>query len=200
MWSALLVVFKLLALPYAGPKRLYEICEEAKKMWNMIYKDELLKRVEDARPFIRNWHLMEGVDFDYYAVDVDSLSVDRHEDDKGAGWVLTLETTMYTEAGDDGRDVYKVLWRLRDLWGNLPSFTFKGPNTSGALKMNFNDYEDFQITGLSVVAADGGTVFEFLEPDELSIISVEKVGHQTLAQVYPEDYDGILVFPGEFDS
>ena len=112
---------------------------------------------------------------------------------------MTLETTMYTESGDDGRDVYKVLLRLRDLWGNLPFFTFKGPKTTGALIMNLNDYDDFQVAGLSVVAENGDPVFEFLEPDELSIVSVEKVGHQSLAQVYPEDYDGMIVFPGEFD-
>ncbi len=207
MWSALLVIFKLLSLPYVGSKRLYEICEEA-KMEDVeleyddlrIYEDKLLKRLEDAKPYIKNWHLMEGIDFDYYDVAVDLLSVDRRGDEQGTGWVLTLGTTMYTEAGDDGRDVYKVVWRLRDLWGNLHFFSFKGPKTTGALIMNLSDYDDFQVVGLSIVADDDDPVFEFLEPDELSIVSVEKVGHQTLAQVYPDDYDGIIVFPGEFDS
>ena len=154
----------------------------------MIETEEILSRTEKCKPLIRNWEALDGIDFDYRYVRIDGVLVDRHPDDKDENWEISLMTTMHTVTNEDGQDLYSVHWRFRDLWGNHAFFSFQGYELTGSLLLNYIDYGDFAIVGFSVVKSDGSPIFSFKEPDEIAIISVDKLAHLTLRDLYPEDY------------
>lgn len=145
---------------------------------------------------IKNWKAMEGIDFDFQEVRIDGLLVDRHADERNEKWEISLLTTMYTRTQNDGRDMYSVHWRFKDLWGNLPFFVFNGPITTGSLHLSRVDYDDFAVIVFKIISAKHHMIFEFSEPDETAIESVKFCGHQTLAELCPKDYpDGDELFP-----
>ena len=139
---------------------------------------------------IKNWKAMEGVDWDFQNVQIDGLLVDKQPDENNEKWEISLLTTMYSQITDDGRYKYAVRWGFRDLWGNLAFFSLKGYALIGELFLNYIDYDDFAIVGFSVVN-DGSPIFKFNEPDEITILSVDKIAHQTLMEIFPEDDEGI---------
>ena len=172
----------------------------------MMDTNEIYQRVNQCKPLIKNWALMEGIDFDFTLLEIDGLLVDKKEDWRGEGWEYSLLTTIYTKMNDRGRDVYAVRWRFKDLWGNRAFFTYEGPEIGGSLKLSYIDYDDFALAGFSIVSNKNSEVlkydendevsweteadvpiFKFEQPDEVSIASVEKTAHQTLQDIDPED-------------
>ena len=121
-------------------------------------------------------------------VKIDGLVIDRHADKRDEKWEISLFTTMHTITNKDGWDVYSVRWRFKDLWGNLAFFSFQGYKLIGSLCLTFIDYDDFAIVGYSIIKPDGTPIFKFDEPDEVSIVSIEKTAHLTLKEIDPEDY------------
>lgn len=161
----------------------------------MIVKEDILVRIDQCKPLIKNWEAMEGIDFDYQNVQIDGLLVDKQADSKGEKWVLSLMTTMHTIINNDGRDDYSVCWRFEDLWGNLPFFLFKGPDTTGSLQLTYVDYDEFAVVIFRLLSSDQGVVFEFSEPDQVIVDSVQFRRHQTYSELYPHDYpDGEELF------
>ena len=154
----------------------------------MIDREDILARIARCKPLIKNWEVLEGIDFDFWDIRIDGLVIDKHADEQDEKWEISLFTTMYTVTNDEGRDVYSVRWRFRDLWGNLAFFSFQGYELVGSLYLSYIDYDDFAIVGFSIVKPDGSSIFKFNEPDEISVVSVEKTAHQTLKDIYPEDY------------
>ncbi len=59
---------------------------------------------------------------------------------------------------------------------------------TGALSLRYIDYDDFALVGFSIIKEDGSPIFKFDQPDEVSILSVEKKAFQSLQEIYPEDY------------
>ena len=147
--------------------------------------------IKRCASLIKNWEVMEGIDFDFQNVQIDGLLVDKQPDERNEKWEISLLTTMYAQLTDDGRDKYAVRWGFRDLWGNLAFFSFKGYTLAGELSLNYIDYDDFAIVSFSIVH-EGSLIFKFNEPDEIAILSVEKIAHQTLMEIFPEDYGEIV--------
>ena len=138
---------------------------------------------------------MEGIDFDYQNVQIDGLLVDKQADSNGEKWVISLMTTMHTIINKDGRDDYSVCWCFKDIWGNLPFFMLKGPDTTGSLQLTYVDYDEFAVIIFRVLSSDHSVVFEFSEPDEVIVESVLFRRHQTYSELYPHDYpDGEELF------
>ena len=143
---------------------------------------EIQSRIDQCKPFIKNWEAIEELDLDFTKVDIEALLVDKHEDDNGANWKYSLITTMYSRLKDfGGRDAYSVHWGFKDLWGNLPNFIFYGPGTCGSLCLELQDYGEFARVDFSILQNKKWTshgfedfIFIFYEPDEISIESVEK--------------------------
>lgn len=161
----------------------------------MIELNNIIARIEQCKPLIKNWEMLEGIDFDYQNVQVDGLFIDKQADSKGEKWVISLMTTMHTITNKDGRDEYSVCWRFRDLWGNLPFFIFKGPDTGGSLQLTHVDYDAFAVIIFRILSSDQSVVFEFSEPDETMVASVQFRRHQTYSELYPYDYpDGEELF------
>jgi hypothetical protein len=154
----------------------------------MLTIEDILQRINQCKPLIKNWEAMEGIDFNYRDVRIDGLLVDRQADERNEKWEISLLTTMTTHINGEGRDAYTVRWRFKDLWGNLAFFSFRGYKLRGSLFLTYIDYGDFAIVGFSIVQSDGTPIFKFNEPDEVSVISVDKLSHQTLKDLYPEDY------------
>ncbi len=154
----------------------------------MIHQQEIIARIEQCKPLIKNWGAMESIDFDYQDVQIDGLVIDKQADQRNEKWAISLFTTKHTITNDNGRDVYSVRWSFRDLWGNLAFFSFQGYQLRGSLLLSYIDYDDFAIVGFSIVKSEGTPIFKFDEPDEVSIVSVEKTNHLTLKDIYPEDY------------
>jgi len=154
----------------------------------MLNLTDIYQGIEQCKPLIRNWELMEGIDLDFRDVQIDGLSVDRQPDERDEKWEISLLTTITTHTNAEGRDVYAVRWGFRDLWGNLAFFSLKGYILSGALHLRYIDYDDFALVGFAVVKEDYTPIFEFEQPDEVSVLSVEKKAHQTMREIYPEDY------------
>ena len=152
--------------------------------------NEILSRIEQCKPYIKNWEAIESLNLDYTRVETEALVVDRHEDENGRNWEYSLITTMYSKPDDLGRrDVYSVRWCFRDVWGNLANFIFYGPGTSGSLCLELQDYGDFARVDFSILLEKkwashweeewasneyDDPLFIFYEPDEISILSVEK--------------------------
>ena len=155
----------------------------------MIDSEDINRRIDCCKPFIKNWGAMEGIDFDFQDVRVDGLLVDKHPDERDEKWEISLLTTIPTHLGDTGKDEYTVRWRFRDLWGNLAFFTLEGYQFTGALCLRYIDYDDFAIIGFAIVKDGEVPIFKFDQPDEISIVSVEKTRHLTLVELYPEDYE-----------
>lgn len=153
----------------------------------MIDPKDIVDRIEQCKPLIKNWKMMEGIDLDFQYVRIDGLQVDRHADAKYEKWAISLLTTMRTHTGEDGRDVYAVRWQFKDLWGNLAFFSFQGFKLEGSLLLTYIDYDDFAVVGFSIVQPDGTPIFTFNEPDEVSIYSIEFKEHQSLSDIYPDD-------------
>ena len=148
----------------------------------MNYND-LIARIKQCMPLIKNWEVMEGIDFDYQDVQIDGLLVDKQPDEKYEKWEISLLTTMHTRFGKDGWDVYSVHWRFRDLWGNDAFFSLRGYRLTGALSLHYIDYDDFAVVGFSIIQPDGSPIFKFDEPDEVSIVSVKQTRHLTLEDI-----------------
>lgn len=150
-------------------------------------KQDILDRIEQCKSLIKNWEVMEGIDFDFQDVRIDGLLVDRHADEKDEKWVISLLTTMHTHTNDNGQDVYFVRWRFRDLWGNLAFFSLQGYQLIGELSLHYIDYGEFAVVGFSIVQCDGTPIFKFNEPDEVAIVSVNKTSHLSLNDIYQEE-------------
>lgn len=163
--------------------------------------EEIYQRLEQCKTLIKNWEIMEGIDFDLSNVEIDGLLVDKKEDSDGNNWEYSLLTTMYTRKSDTGRDVYAVRWRFKDLWGNPAVFSYTGPGRGGTLLLNYIDYGIFALVGFSIVTNDAAMlcliqdffiedasietdsqepIFKFYKSDEISIVSVEKKAHLSL--------------------
>lgn len=151
-------------------------------------REEITKRIEQCKPLIKNWEMLDGFDLDFQDIQIDGLLVDRHADENDEKWVISLLTAIRSRVSSKGQDVYSVRWRFRDLWGNLAFFSFQGYKLIGSLWLSYIDYGEFAIVGFSIVKSDGTPIFKFDEPDEVSIVSVEKTAHLTLKEIYPEDY------------
>ena len=151
--------------------------------------EDIITRINRCKRLIRNWEVLDGIDLDFTDVRIDGLLVDRQPDDDGEKWEISLLTTVNTRTGKDGRDVYRVRWGFKDLWGNLAFFSLQGHILTGSLSLTYIDYDDFAIVGFSIVRTDGTPVFRFNEPDEISVVSARKVSHQTPRDIYPEDYE-----------
>ena len=158
---------------------------------------EVLARIGKCAPLIKNWEAMAGIDFDYQDIRVDGVLVDRHPDLHKEGWEISLLTTMHTRSGDAGKQVCSVRWQFRDRWGNLASFSFKGHELTGSLRLTYIDYDDFAIVGFAILDPDGSPVFAFPEPDEIAIHSVTRIEGKTPWEIYPENWtdDTISLFP-----
>ena len=154
----------------------------------MIESKEVLARIAKCKPLIKNWGVVDGIDFDYLDIQIDGLLVDKQADMRDEKWEISLLTTMHTVTNKNGRDEYSVRWRFKDLWGNLAFFSFQGYKLIGSLWLSYIDYGEFAIVGFSIIKSDGTPIFKFNEPDEVSIVSVEKKAHLTLKDIYPEDY------------
>lgn len=154
----------------------------------MIKQNDIIARIEQCKPLIKNWEAIDGISFDYKDVQIDGLVIDRHADKRDEKWEISLFTTMHTIINKDGLDEYSVRWRFKDFWGNLAFFSFQGYKLIGSLWLSFIDYGDFAVVGFSIIRSDGTPIFKFNEPDEVSIVSVEKIAHLTLKDIYPEDY------------
>lgn len=153
----------------------------------MIESKEIIARIEQCKTLIKNWSALEGIGFDFQDVQIDGLLVDKHADEKDEKWEISLLTTMHTRTDANGRDVYSVRWRFRDLWGNLAFFSLNGYQLSGELSLHFIDYGEFAVVGFSIVRPDGSPIFKFNEPDEVSIVSVQWIKHLTQEELYPDD-------------
>ncbi len=151
-------------------------------------KHDVIARIEQCKSLIKNWEAMESIDFDSQEEQIEGLLVDKHADEQDEKWEISLLTTMHTRTDANGRDEYSVHWRFKDLWGNLAFFSFQGYELSGSLWLSYIDYGEFAIVGFSIIKSDGTPIFKFDEPDEVSIVSVEKTTHLTLKDIYPEDY------------
>ena len=161
----------------------------------MIVNEDIIARINRCKSLIKNWKAMECIDFDYQNIQVDGLYVDKQADMKGEKWVISLITTMYTIINKDGRDEYSVRWRFNDLWGNLPFFNFKGPDTNGSLQLTYVDYGDFAVIIFRILSSNQRIVFEFSEPDETMVASVQFRRHLTKYELFPLDYpDGEELF------
>lgn len=150
-------------------------------------KQDIIDRIEQCKPLIKNWEAMEGIDFDYQDVQIDGLLVDKQADERDEKWEISLLTTMHTHTNDNGQDVYSVRWRFRDLWGNLAFFSLQGYQLIGELSLHYIDYGEFAVVGFSIVQCDGTPIFKFNEPDEASVVSVQLKKHLTLEELYAED-------------
>ena len=157
-------------------------------MVQAVNSHKLIFEIEQCKTLIKNWEAMGSIDFDYQDVQIDGLVIDKQADQRDEKWVISLFTTMHTITNGTGRDVYSVRWRFRDLWGNLAFFSLQGYQLRGSLLLSYIDYDDFAIVGFSIVKSDGTPIFKFDEPDEVSIVSVEKTNHLSLKDIYPEDY------------
>lgn len=146
-------------------------------------KQDILDRIEQCKSLIKNWEVMEGIDFDFQDVRIDGLQVDRHADEKDEKWEISLLTTMHTHTNDNGQDVYSVHWRFRDLWGNLAFFSLQGYQLIGELSLHYIDYGEFAVVGFSIVQYDGNPIFKFNEPDEVSVVSLKQIRHHTLEEI-----------------
>ncbi len=173
--------------------------------------DKLIAHVEQCKPFIINGAALNNLDLDFKQVDIDAFLVDKHEDLDGTNWEFSLQTTMYSKTDSiRGRDVYSVRWHFKDIWGNCAHFNFANSETSGALSLEpvYYDVDDgiaariifsiitnhprlyFDIENGNQIKY-GEPIFVFDEPDQISILSVEMKGHQTIdkipsKQVYDE--------------
>ena len=162
----------------------------------MMKLEDILNGIEQCKPLIKNWEAMEGIGFDFQEIRIDGLLVDKHANERNEKWRISLLTTMYTKTQSDGRDMYSVHWHFKDLWGNLPWFVYKGPESSGALHLSYVDYDDFAVLVFKIISARHQIIFEFSEPDETAVVSVRFSGHQTLAELFPKEYpDGDELFP-----
>ena len=158
--------------------------------------EDILTGIKQCKHLIKNWEALEDIDFDFQDVRIDGLLVDRHADESNENWEISLLTTMFTRTQNDGRDVYSVRWRFKDLWGNLPFFVFNGPETTGFLHLCRIDYDDFAVMVFRITSTKHHIIFDFSEPDETAVESVKFSGHQTLAELFPKDYpDGDELFP-----
>jgi len=161
-----------------------------------MYKQDILDRIEQCKILIKNWEILEGIDFDFQDIRIDGLVVDNPADERDEKWEISLLTTMHTYTGDAGRDVYSVRWKFKDLWGNLPFFVLKGPETIGSLYLSYVDYDDFAVIIFRLISAKHKIIFEFSEPDETVVESIRYCGRQTIAELYPKDYpEGDELFP-----
>ena len=161
----------------------------------LIGQNDNIAHIERCKSIIKNWAVIEGINFDFQDVQIDGLLMEKQADKKGEKWVFSLLTTMHTITNKDGRDDYSVRWRFSDLWGNLSLFTLQGPETSGSLQLIYVDYDDFATIIFRVISSGQRIIFEFSEPDETSVDSVQFCRHQTLSELYPEDYpDGEELF------
>lgn len=157
-------------------------------MEQAVNSPKKLFEVDQCKPLIKNWEAMEGIDFDFKDVQIDGLLVDKQADERDEKWEISLLTTLHTHFCNNGWDVYTVRWQFRDLWGNLAFFSLKGYQLKGALSLHYIDYGEFAVVGFSIVKPDGAHIFKFNEPDEVSVVSVELIKHQSLEDIYPEDY------------
>ena len=155
----------------------------------MIEIGDINRCIDQCKPFIKNWAAMEGIDFDFQDVRIDGLLVDKHPDERDEKWEISLLTTIPTQTDDKGRDEYAVRWRFRDLWGNLAFFSLEGYQFTGALRLRYIDYDDFAIIGFAIMKGGDVPIFKFDQPDEISIVSVEKTRHLFLPELYSEDYE-----------
>ncbi len=143
--------------------------------------------IDQCKPLIKNWEAMEGIGFDFKDIQIDGLLVDKQADERDEKWEISLLTTLHTRTDANGRDVYSVQWRFRDLWGNLAFFSLQGYQLTGELSLHYIDYGEFAVVGFSIVRPDGSPIFKFNEPDEVSIVSVQWIKHQTQEELYPDD-------------
>lgn len=150
-------------------------------------KQDIIDRIEQCKPLIKNWVAMEGIDFDYQDVQIDGLLVDKQADERDEKWEISLLTTMHTHTNDNGQDVYSVRWRFRDLWGNLAFFSLQGYQLIGELSLHYIDYGEFAVVGFSIVQCDGTPIFKFNEPDEVSVVSIKYTKHQDVRDIYPHE-------------
>jgi len=146
------------------------------------------KDIDRCKSLIKNWDKLENIDFNFGEVQIDAFFVDSQPNEMYEKWEVSLVTTIPTQTDSDGRDIYSVRWGFKDLWGNLAFCSLQGHYFTGELHLRYIDYDDFAIVGFSVLREDGTHIFKFDQPDEVSVLSVEKKGHQTLQEVYPEDY------------
>ena len=152
----------------------------------MNYND-IIARIEQCKPLIKNWVVMEGIDFDYLNVQIDGILIDKQPNEKYEKWEISLLTTMHTRFGTDGWDVYSVQWRFRDLWGNDAFFSLRGYQLTGTLSLDYIDYDDFAVVGFSIVQPDGSSIFKFDEPDEVSVVSIKYTKHQDVRDIYQHE-------------
>lgn len=107
---------------------------------------EIRDGIEQCKKYIKNWEAIDELNLDFTQIDIDGFFVDKRENADETGWEYSLLTTMYTMPDDNGRDVYAVRWRFKDVWGNLAKFIFSSWGTSGALKLEyFNNRVSFFI-------------------------------------------------------
>ena len=112
---------------------------------NIVEMDliEIQSRIDQCKPFIKNWEAIDGLDLDFTKVDIEALLVDKHADNDGKNWKYILNTTMYSRAKDfGGREVYSVRWGFRDISGNGAFCHISAPETSGTLYLNRFDLGD----------------------------------------------------------
>lgn len=161
----------------------------------IIELDDIIARIKQCKPLIKNWELLEGIDFDYGDIQIDGLFVDKQPDNNREKWVISLMTTMHTTLTEKGWDDYFVCWRFKDSWGNLPFFTFKGPDTKGSLLLTYVNYDVFAVIIFRIISSDQRVVFDFSEPDETMVASVQYRRHRTISELFPQDYpDGEELF------
>ena len=155
--------------------------------------------IEECKKHIKNWKAINELNLDFTQIDIDGFLVDKRENAEETGWEYSLLTTMYTMANDNGRDIFAIRWRFKDVWGNLAKFIFSSWGTSGALKLEyFNNKVSFLIvpnyrsnyvvhnqeTGkMEEIYGYGSPIFSFDEVDEITILSVELRGHQSLLEI-----------------
>ena len=154
----------------------------------MLESVDIYEQMEQCKHLIKNWEVMQGVDFDFLKVQIDAFSIDKQPDKNDEKWEISLLTTIHTQTTLIGRDVYSVKWGFKDLWGNLAFCSLQGHIFTGALCLKYIDYDDFALVGFSIIREDGSPIIKFDQPDEVSILSVEKKAFQSLQEIYPEDY------------
>lgn len=113
---------------------------------------EIQSRIDQCKPFIKNWAAIDGLDLDFTKVDIEALLVDKHADKDGKNWKYILNTTMYSRVKDfGGREVYSVRWGFRGISGNGAFCLISAPETSGTLYLNWFDLGDTPEIDFSII-------------------------------------------------